>query len=114
MAKQTSRCAQICQKHIGTNIHSSNVKGIVETVCKLGFKLFRSLGAEIVCRFAIGSWAVEDLAEEAAVKEVIRPTPLVIDEACSSSRAIQQRVFQVYHSSFCVCRAHQYPVCLSL
>jgi len=38
---------------------------------------------------------VDDLAEEADVKQILRPTPLIVDEACHSSRASQQRAFQV-------------------
>ena len=47
------------------------------------------------CRFAIGCFGVEDLAEEADVRHIITPTPLIVDEGCNSSRASLQRAFQV-------------------
>ena len=49
------------------------------------------------CRFAIGCFGVEDLAEEADVRHIITPTPLIVDEGCNSSRASLQRAFQVAH-----------------
>ena len=46
-------------------------------------------------RFAVGSCAMDDLSDKADVKQIIRPTPRMVDESCSSGRAAQQRAFQV-------------------
>ena len=46
-------------------------------------------------RFAVGSLAVEDLAEDAHVRHIVTPTPLAVDEGSCSGRAKLQRAFQV-------------------
>lgn len=43
----------------------------------------------------MGSLGVADLAEDAGVKHIVRPTPFIVDESCNSNRAVLRRAFQV-------------------